>query len=55
LSSESVRAVLVGRRHAALDCLRKLSAVPSEGVGRTAVVENSGSTHRLSGRCVPIF
>ena len=32
LSSQSVCAILVGRHYTTLDCLRKLSAVPSEGV-----------------------
>ena len=53
LRSQPVRAVLISRRYAALDCLRKLSAIPSESVRRTVVVENSGSKHRPERRCLP--
>ena len=38
MGSESIRTVLVSRRHAALDCLRKRSAVPCEGVGAAVVI-----------------
>ena len=55
LSSQTVCAILVGRHYTTLDCLRKLSAVPSESVRATVVVENSGSKHRLNDGACPLF
>ena len=52
LSSEPVRAVLVGRRYATLDCFCKLSAAPSEGVGAAVVVKILGGKHHPEGRCL---
>ena len=49
LRSQTVRTILVGRRYAALDCLRKLSAVPCEGVG---AYFNGLCYYRLKRRCL---
>ena len=48
LGSESVRAVLVGRRYAALDCRHQLSAVPSKGV-RASIIVGQGITDAVVG------